>query len=277
MVGEVAQLCMTGDTSTPVVLTGPPRSLRGRISVANTGGKRGVLRDAVLTGPVEVLGGERVRQRLGTTVLRPDQEARVPISLSVDPHTAPGEYELELAVGEDVRTVVLRVVEDLRVAVRPGRLVLENRPGETVHKQVFVANGGNVPLTIGALSDAVLDDELFECRSLRRMLAGLTDEPEEGELDDERVTVARLLTEYADASRHVLDRAGRLVVRNAAGTTVVAPGDEVAIPLEIDIPETLSQHTRYHGTIPIYTADLAFVVVPVRPEDGKPAAAAADD
>ncbi|MBW3579195.1 MAG: hypothetical protein KY462_15960 [Actinobacteria bacterium] len=263
---RAAHLRLTGDEQTPLVFRGPPRRLRGRLPVANTGQRRGVLREAVLQGSPELLGDEqRVCYRLGATVLRPEQRSEVGVALTLNPATRPGEYQLEVEVGGEVRPVVVQVLEELRLSVSPAQLVVENRPGEVQTKRVVVDNRGNVDLTIGAVGDAVLNDELFECRALRRALRELTDE--DAEAEGNSIDLDAVLTKVAHASQHVLDRANHLRVRNASGRTVIEPGRWATIDLEIEVPDTLSQHTRYWGTVPIYTHDLAFVVVPYRPED----------
>jgi hypothetical protein len=72
------------------------------------------------------------------------------------------------------------------------------------------------------------------------------------------------------------DRAGNMVVHNAAGDVEVAPGQTVTVPLEITVPEGLHRNSRYIGVTPLFTADLVFNVVPSRgrPKPGPELAAA---
>ena len=245
-------------TATPIVLRGTPRNLTGRIPLQNRGEDLAVLRVATVRDPEGLLGPRGdASHRLATKVLRPHQTGAVRLRLRLDPRTPPGEYRTEVEVGGGIRPLVVQIAEVIDLDLSPSLLVVENRHGETVEKSVSVTNNGNVPLVIGDIGAVVLDDERFECRTLRRAAAKL------GSYDRE-VTVDSLVAEIALASREVLDRSGALRVRNLSGTVTVAPGETVRIDLRIDVPSTLEGHTRYVGTVPIYTEDLRFLVVPVR-------------
>ena len=260
-------------SATPIVLRGTPRHLVGRIPLQNRGEDVAVLRVATVRDPEGRLGPQgEVSHRMATKVLRPNQTDAVRLRLRLDPTTPPGEYRTEVEVGGGVRPLVLQIAEVIDLDLSPSLLVVENRQGKAVEKSVSVTNRGNVPLVIGDIGAVVLDDERFECRTLRRAAAKL------GSYDGE-VTVDSLVTEIARASREVLERSGALRVRNLTGTVTVAPGETVRIDLRIDVPSTLESHTRYVGTVPIYTEDLRFLVVPVRspaePSDAEPARAPA--
>ena len=242
----------------PVVLRGTPRHLVGRIPLQNPGEDLAVLRIATVRDHDGRLGiPDPISQRLATKVLRPGQRDSVRLRLRLDPTTPPGEYRTEVEVGGGVRPLILQIAEVVALDLSPPLLVVENRHGESVEKAVSVTNRGNVPLVIGEIGAVVLDDERFECRTLRRAAEVLGSATED-------VTVDHFLTEIARASRHVLERSGALRVRNLGGAVTVAPGETVSVGLRIDVPAGLDGHTRYVGTVPIYTQDLRFMVVPVR-------------
>ena len=244
----------------PTVLAGAPDRLRGRLSLVNPTGERvrlgrGRLRsrsaEAALAVSPEESGGP-LTDRVASISVRAGGTRSVPLSLSLSPHLPPGEYQGVLEFGGWEREVILHVTESVRLTVAPSQLVIENRPG-TVRRRVVFGNDGNVPLTIGDLGPVVLDDERLQCRVLRSTLAAGAREAQG--LDD-------LVVELARQAQAALDRAGFLGLGTPQGPVVLQPQEVRPVELEIRVPDRLDRHTRYNGTLPIYTTDLSFLVVP---------------
>ena len=259
---------VTSADEAPVVLAGPPRALRGRIDIRNPGDQTVVLRSLVFKGASGALTAEGMRHRLNTVVLRPTQGRTVPLKIAVDPATPPGEYTVDLELGGATRHAVLHVAEDFDLTVQPSEIVVENRPGEVQTKQLIVTNDGNVPFMVGEIGDIVLEDELIFCRAGRTAVVPWSDRPD-ARLED-------LVVGIVKAALVESDRAGNMVVHNAAGDIEVAPGQTVTVPLEVTVPEGLHRNSRYIGVTPLFTADLVFNVVPSRgrPKPGPELAAA---
>src|SRR5437588_5902829 len=95
----VPSLVVGSSEDEPLVLAGPPGELTGQVRLHNPGDAKVVLRDAGIKDPSGVLRLPSARHPLEPTVLRPDQGDDVPLSISVDPSTPPGDYDVELEVG----------------------------------------------------------------------------------------------------------------------------------------------------------------------------------
>ena len=66
-----------------------------------------------------------------------------------------------------------------------------------------------------------------------------------------------------DDARAVTRQVGALDVRNPAAPLILQPGEVRPLDLEICLPENLEANSRYRGRLPLYTADLEFVIVPI--------------
>jgi hypothetical protein len=192
---------------------------------------------------------------LSSIVLRPGQQRSLPIQMSLNPHTPPGEYRATLEAGGRSREVIIHITEYVLLDISPSELVLENVPDARYTKRVVFTNRGNTPLQIGELGAVPLDDERFDCRMLRAALEAVGDETH---------PLEEYVAEIARQSRDILQRAGHLRVKNTSGPFELQPGEIHPVDLEIQIPSTLEKRTRYTGTVAIYTNDLDFVVVPAQ-------------
>jgi hypothetical protein len=241
----------------PVVLMGRPGALFGQVRFKNPGENRVVLRNLNLRGRPEKSKRQAalpaLDASLATVVLRPGQGRVVPLSLSIEPYTPPGEYHFEMQVGERAQPVVLHVTEAVELEISPEQIVVENRPGARYQRKVVFANRGNVPLAIGDLGAVPLDDDLLQCRILRAAVDAVGEETH---------PLEEYLAEIARQARVVLDKAGTLRVNNTAGSFELAPGEVRAVELEIRVPDSLDKRGRYRAAIPLYTSDLEFVIVP---------------
>ncbi len=256
----------------PIVFTGPPRRLVGRLPVRNGGSDRAVLRHATFRGgELEAEMSASVR----TTVLRPATGANLLARLAMPPHTAPGDYPCEVEIGGSTRPVLLRVVEVIDVAVQPSVLLIENRPGGGITKRIIVTNRGNVPITVGHPGGIALDDERGECRVTRATYEALgraleaeqqasngRHDRRTGDIDGPVLSFERAFGEWVRQGRAHLADMGVLGVRNKGGPTTVAPGEQQTIELSFRVPKGLDQHTRYIGIYPLYDTDISFVIVP---------------
>ena len=263
---SVYQFLELSSPDEPLILSGPPRKIRGKIEIANNGSQRVRVRDASIHSPTKktrkgttVMPGP---QRLVPVVLRPGHTRRVPLSLALDPHTPPGEYQAELTIGDRIKPVTLNVVENIELNISPGRFVLANEAGATVTRRVVLTNQGNVPLKIGEIGAVPLDDDLIVCRTLRAALKAVDEDREKKTEKEEEPTLSDYVAEIFHQAKIILDKAGNLRVHNKTGEVTIPPGGSTAIDLEIRLPDTLEKRTRYFGTAAIYTSQLTFVIVP---------------
>ena len=244
----------------PVILAGAPDDLEGQLFLQNAGQERLTLRDLRVR---QVAVGRKVPRIIpdaasfqsASIVLEPGQQQRVPVNLSLDKHTPPGDYTAELDAAGETRSVIIHVVESVDLDLEPRELVIDNQPGETVRKRVVISNQGNVPLMIGDLGEILLDDDRHNQRVLHVFLDSIGAEPH---------TLAEYAALLLQESRQVIEEAGVLQVTCIGSPYVLNPGDTQLIELEIILPPGLVANRRYKGRAAIYTDSLDFVVVPTK-------------
>ncbi len=273
----------------PIVFTGTPGRMRGRLPLHNAGEGRAVLRH------VRMSGGDLDSPSVGrvaTTVLRPHDTARVSARVAISPFTPPGEYRTEVEIGGSVRPAVLRVVEQIHIRVAPAIVFVSNKPFSKITMPVVIDNRSPVPVPGGHPGGIALDDERGECRVTRATYDVLGreldvvaeakaafdsaaerrgDAQDDDEDDEEplppQLSLERTMAEWVRQGHHHLSTTGPLGVRNASGVTTIPAGGEAAIDLTFRVPSGLDQHTRYVGVYPFYDADLVFVIVPSPNDD----------
>jgi hypothetical protein len=143
----------------------------------------------------------------------------------------------------------------VRLRVSPAQIVIDGGAGESVSKRVVLTNEGNVALTIGELGSVALGEELMLSFGLRATVA-TTNRKTRG-LEELFAEIVR------DDARAITRQVGSLEVSNPEAPVVLRPGEVRPLDLEIRLPENLETNSRYRGRLPLYTADLEFVVVPV--------------
>jgi hypothetical protein len=250
---------LLADAERPLVLVGPPGDLRGEFRVQNPTERKVVVRQPLLksvAAPARGKGAARAAalpeasMALRRIIVRAGQSRPVPIALALDPATPPGTYHAQLDVEGQQRSVVLHVTEDVRFSITPQELVIPNRPGDKVQKQVVFANAGNVPLVVKSIGTVVLDEELAHCRALRGALADVGDTMKS--LDDFIVALGRRYRALYET----------LVLKVQNDKTAVAPGETRAVDLTVTLPEKLEPRSRYTGYAAISTSALTFTIVP---------------
>lgn len=256
----------------PIVLVGEPRSLRGNVHLHSYTASRVLLRRLPLTfagkgartlaaarpGPGPVV-------RLHPGIIRPGHIGPVSLTVALDPHTPPGEYQAEVEIAGQMQPVTLHVTERTSISVSPAVLVIENNPDQTIAKRIVVSNLGNVPLNLGKIGAVYLDDDLLICRTLRHAAASVGDD-----LRPVEEYLARILL----SAKQVAERSGILRVYSRTEDITLQPGEVRPIDLEIRVPPTLDRRGRYRGVIAMHTASLSFVIVPTAgptPPDEEPA------
>lgn len=243
----------------PLVLIGPPRGIRGEFRVQNPTERKIIVRQPLLKRAAAAPRGKGAKAvtpipeealALRRIVVRPGQSRPIPIALTLDPTTPPGTYEAQLDVDGEMRTVLMHVTEDASFSIAPDELVLPNRPGEKMQKQVVITNHGNVPLSVRTIGTVVLDEELAHCRALRGALDEVGDTMKN--LDDFLIALGkRYKAIYAT-----------LVLKVQNDKATIASGETKLVDLTITLPEKLEPRSRYTGYAAISTGTLTFMIVP---------------
>lgn len=85
------------------------------------------------------------------------------IGLRLDPRTPPGDYEGEMAAGEEAYRILAHVLPDMRVAVLAGELAFSGSVGETAIASLAIANDGNMEIELPrAIAIGLFDDDGLE-------------------------------------------------------------------------------------------------------------------
>jgi hypothetical protein len=248
------------ESENPVVVVGEPRSLRGDVRIHNTGENKIVLKELGLRGALEPVGKAAAAERSislqvpFSAVISPGQSQRVPLTLDLDFRTPPGTYYGELQIAGTARPLVMHVAETVRLAVSPKQVIIDRSAGSKVVKRVVFSNHGNVPVTVGEIGEVMLGEELLLANGLRGSM---------GSVSDTRKPLEKLFVEIlGEETRVITMEVGSLLVRNTSAPLVLQPGDVQAADLEITLPKDLKSNSRYRARLPLYTADLDFVIVP---------------
>jgi hypothetical protein len=236
----------------PIVLAGPPDALTGEVEMTNPGDDHVVVRSVQLRDLPEPSAGEI--QVPVVAILRAGHGARTRVTARLNPLTPPGRYKATLALGEFSYPAELFVTENIDFEMDPDPLVVDNRPGTRIEKQVLFRNNGNSNLVIGTPGPLLLDEQDMSCRILR---SGLAAGSEDG-ADD----VNKWLTAFLRQAHRNVREAGMLFLRNKDGETIVPPGGSQTVDFVLRLPDTLKANTRYFSLAYFYTETLSISIVP---------------
>lgn len=128
----------------PLIFNGPPASLRGSLTVANTGDRRLAVR-----GVTVLRKGSDDLDVAAAALVPPGATASLHVTLPVDPGTSPGDYPAEVQVAGIRRAAVLRVEAVLAMHITPRRLLAG--PG-THEVSIEAVNDGNVDLPLAGVT-----------------------------------------------------------------------------------------------------------------------------
>jgi hypothetical protein len=210
----------------PLVLSGPPQNVRGRVTVANTTPERLAIRGGLLHLPD--------REPVAVPVamlLRPASSTEVSFGIDLGRATPPGELAGELELGGQRRAVTVRVEPAFAVTVSPATLLAA--AGET-KARLLVRNDGNLAIPLATTTAG-------------RLLAH--DEGGSGATTQGRAEPA------GDSPEAVLN----------VSPTTLEPGQETTLDVVVTIPDGLARTRRYRAALPVGPADLVVTVLPADP------------
>jgi hypothetical protein len=250
----------------PLVLSGPPGRVAGRLHLRNPNAASLVLRQATLSDRSGRLGNTPMRHPFAPIVLRAEEERAVEVVIELDRAAPPGEHRVEFDIMGQVRPAILTVSEHIALGVEPNRIVVMEGRERPIAAQICVSNEGNVSFAIHDIGDVDLTDDTSDALDLRAAVALLDDF---GDRPD------RLAAALVALGAHPRPVVARLSVRMPAGTVRLDPGQTAKIELEIVVPRALPERGRYRGTAAILTADLEFIVIAAAAARAEPAPGAA--
>ena len=246
------------DRDKPLVFAGPPRAVRGELRLLNTTDDKVIIHTPLMRAAPAARAKAAAAAvaplpdavPLRRIIVRGGQTRVVPLMLNLAPTTPPGTYHAEIDVDGHLQPVVVHVTEDVAFSIEPSTVVVPNRPGEKVKKQIIVTNSGNVAVSMKSIGAVVLDDELAHCKALR------------GALRDVGAKMTKLDDFVTALGRRYHDLYETLTLKVQNENTTVDPGDTQAVDLTITVPEKLNARTRYTGYAAVSTQSVSFVVTP---------------
>jgi hypothetical protein len=245
---SVSALRLAHADDEPVVFYGPPARLRGTLRLHNGSSEKVKLNAATLDLPN--LRGP-ARQPLGQLPLvgrvYPNQQARVPVVLNLDPGTPPGTYEGTVGVGTQRQRVRVHVTEEVGLQVQPTSVSLFTEGDLIFPREFVVENTGNVPLRLGSECIVPLVDTSELLVGIRRGLRGAC---EAEEVED---VLKSILCEWSR------QQVGTLSVQREDIT--LKPGETRPLTIAFTLPQDLQRFRRYVADLPLYTASLHVEVV----------------
>ena len=202
-----------------MILSGPPRSLRGRISVANTGPERLVIKGALLHLPKQ----SPIPVQL-TALVGPGATVDSVVSIDLGPGWPAGTSRGELEVNEQRRDVEVHVVPTIGIDVTPGELLAAEG---TTTITLDLRNVGNVTLPLARTTRG-------------RLVAHDSGDPHVDSSHDATLRLARAVTlkpgESASLSAEVLVPPGLASDRRHRAHLPIGPADLVVTVLPVDPP-----------------------------------------
>lgn len=233
---------LAGPETARLHFSGPPTAVEGYIPLINEGTEKQKIRTiAVSSEKLRDVAKLPLREIHFFARLQGGDQANVPASFSLDPQTPPGTYDLEVTVGRRSLRAAAHVSEVVDLRIEPAEITIVAGSGTAYSKTVMIENAGNVPLPLGAQSDA----PIFEPDDLvTALLNGLS----KGDRKSAESMAKAFLNEWAEL------KAGTLVAKRSA--LVIAPGQKLAMDIEFEIPSDLKALRHYRCDLPFYNAAL---------------------
>lgn len=236
----------------PIILAGPPDALTGEVHLANPGDDHIVVRSIRLRDVPRPSHSEI--QVPIVAILRAGQGLRTRVTARLNPLTPPGRYQVIMALGNFTYPVELYVTENIDFDIDPSPLIIENRPGTRIEKQVLFRSYSNLDLKIHSPEALMMDEQDILCRIGRSGLAAGT--------ENGAANFDQWLTTFLRQAHDNVRETGMLYMRNKDGETIVPPGESRIVNFLIRLPDTLKTNTRYFSVAYFYTETLPITIVP---------------
>lgn len=231
-----------------IILSGPPSSLRGPVVLQNSTNEKMFIRDLPMRNAQDIADAFPVH-----TSLQPGEIRSQNLYYSMDPHTPPGTYQMNLQIGDANKSVKMIVHEYLLIQLSPQQVVLEGiEPGIQHCKEILFANKGNIAVTIPNIKHNTLTDMDLVCRNLSQAIRTNGDEGIEKTLDAFTRGLKKDITDWVDIS---IQEAGQ----------VVQPGQTVLLHLTIKLPDDINTNFHYTGEIRIFDKVIRYTAISKAP------------
>jgi hypothetical protein len=236
---RACELLTLGDT--PCTLSGTPKKVSGYLEVRNPSDETLPLSTLLLEeSDLRGSSGIPIRELYIGRTIASREATNVPIRLSLDRTTAPGEYRQTVLLGNTRQELIIQVAEFQQMDISPKQVVLEGSPRERITQTFLVSNQGNVPITLNQTEGVVLEEREMTCKALQTSLRNRGQEGFLAFLDG-------VVQELANA------RVDLLRTRIVDKPITILPGESSRnITLEFHLPGNLRNGRRYLGLLPIF-------------------------
>jgi hypothetical protein len=234
---------LAGPENTRLHFSGPPNAVTGSIPLVNEGAEKQKVRSIAVSSD-KLLGAARLplREIPFYARLYGGDQVNVPATLILDPQTPPGTYNLELTVGTRTLPATAHVSEVVDLRLDPQEITILAGSATSYTRTLVVENAGNVPLPTGAQCDAPIFDS-YDLVST--FLIGLG----KGDRKSAESMAKAFLNEWAELT------VGTLITKRIA--MVIAPGQKLAVDIELQFPPHLKPLRHYHANLQLYNATLS--------------------
>jgi hypothetical protein len=227
-----------------IILSGPPLSLRGPVILQNSTDEQIFIRELPMKNAKNAAAVFPIH-----TTLQPREVRSHNIYYSMDPHTPPGTYEMNLQLGKKIKKVKLIVHENLAIQLSPQHIVLEGIEPNFLHtKEILFSNKGNISLTIPTIKHNTLTDMDLICRNLSLAVRTNGEEGIEKTLDAFTKGLKKDLTDWVDIS---IKEAGQ----------IVEPGQTILLHLGITLPKDVNKNYHYTGEIRMFDKQIRYTAI----------------
>lgn len=238
-----------------IILSGPPDELAGYITLNNTMDESVFIKDIALhpadradknkKAPVQ-----NVHNRIQiNTALLPQSKKSFELLHQLDSTTPPGNYEMMMDIGGELKKTKLIVHENLDIQFTPDHLTLSGINAGAVHtREINFVNQGNIPVTIPNIRHNTMLDMDIICRNLSNAVREKGTEGTEATLDS---FVNGIKKDMADWVKISIKEAGE----------VIEPGKNILLHVQIELPKDLQEQRFYEGEIRIFNQLLKYQIV----------------
>lgn len=242
---------------TRLLFAGPPNAVTGAIPLINETDTKLKLRSigfrsATLKGPA----GLPLQEVPFYAMLYPGEQASIPVTISLDPSTPPGEHQFELTIGKQTVAADALVEEVIDLRSTPTQLTILADSATTYTRRFIAENAGNVDIYGGAECKV----PLFDTEDVTSaVLAGIN--------ESDRSTVEAMIK---NVLLHIGDlQAGTVITRRDPVT--LHPGEKIAADAHFELPPELKPLKHYRGDLQFFNTPLVLDIYTTASYGRKPA------
>jgi hypothetical protein len=233
-----------------IVFTGPPDMLTGQVIFENKSKDDFHLTKLPLEHKeLKELNGMRFDAFQVNSDLNAGQRLLQTVRISLDPHTPPASYEMDVYIGGIRKKINLVIQPNISVEVSPEEITfIGTDPGISHHADIRILNNGNIPVD---LPTGDYEKELSE-KSIIKSLAAAVKE-------GSGKSATETLETFFGFIRQELENGVRISFGPSSG--FLNPGESATIGIEFTLPPKITEKQHYEGSIKILNDKLSYKII----------------